>query len=148
MPRIDFNMPTASAKVHHFELAAANRALVLVKRVVADVISNYRLLVDLQEQVEAAGYDEESLQNQAQHNQLVAVAKKLQSFARELDEIGVELKDWSAGVVDFPSMLDGREIYLTWRSGEDRVEYWHEVSEDPSIRHNVADLAAEPARNA
>ncbi len=32
------------------------------------------------------------------------------------------------GLLDFPTTLDGRWVYLCWRRGEARVEYWHEIS--------------------
>lgn len=37
----------------------------------------------------------------------------------------VELKDISTGLVDFPTMIEGREAYLCWRLGEPEVAYWH-----------------------
>ena len=40
---------------------------------------------------------------------------------------GVELKDYFAGLVDFPSRREGRVVYLCWRFGEPAVAYWHEL---------------------
>jgi hypothetical protein len=46
----------------------------------------------------------------------------------ELHEIGVELKDYSRGLIDFPSMREGRVVLLCWQLGEDeRIEWWHEL---------------------
>ena len=45
----------------------------------------------------------------------------------ELQEAGVVLRDLDRGLVDFPAVRDGREIYLCWELGEDRVEFWHEL---------------------
>lgn len=41
-------------------------------------------------------------------------------------EIGCELKDLDLGLVDFPALRDGRLVYLCWKRGEARIEYWHE----------------------
>lgn len=41
--------------------------------------------------------------------------------------MGVEVKDLDQGLVDFPSIREGREIYLCWRLGEQSVEHWHDV---------------------
>ena len=41
-------------------------------------------------------------------------------------EMGGEVKDLSRGLVDFPSLYQGKEVLLCWRPGEDRVYYWHE----------------------
>ena len=36
------------------------------------------------------------------------------------------LRDLDRGLVDFPSLRDGREIYLCWEEGEDEIGFWHE----------------------
>jgi hypothetical protein len=45
-----------------------------------------------------------------------------------LEEAGIVLRDIDRGLVDFPALLDGREIYLCWELGEDEIEFWHELS--------------------
>lgn len=46
----------------------------------------------------------------------------------ELHELGVQLKDYSLGLIDFPSMKDGRIVLLCWQLGEDeKIEWWHEL---------------------
>jgi len=44
----------------------------------------------------------------------------------ELRELEVVLRDLDRGLLDFPSLRDGREIYLCWQEGEDAIGYWHE----------------------
>jgi hypothetical protein len=44
---------------------------------------------------------------------------------RELDELGVVVKDLDLGLLDFPGLRDGEEVELCWQVGEDAVEYWH-----------------------
>lgn len=46
----------------------------------------------------------------------------------KIHELGVELKDPSIGLIDFPSMRDGRVVYLCWRLGEPAIDYWHETT--------------------
>jgi hypothetical protein len=46
----------------------------------------------------------------------------------EIDNLGVQLKDYSRGLIDFPSWRDGRVVLLCWQLGEnDQIEWWHEV---------------------
>lgn len=46
----------------------------------------------------------------------------------ELDALGVQLKDFDRGLVDFPSMREGRVVLLCWQMGEgDELEWWHDV---------------------
>jgi hypothetical protein len=44
----------------------------------------------------------------------------------ELRELEVVLRDLDRGLLDFPSLRDGREIYLCWQEGEDAIGFWHE----------------------
>lgn len=53
--------------------------------------------------------------------------EKLDALVHRLQSAGVLLKDINTGLVDFPSLREGREIYLCWRFGEETVRFWHEV---------------------
>lgn len=53
--------------------------------------------------------------------------QEIQSRIEQLARIGVEVKGIDEGLVDFPSMRDGRIVYLCWRVGEPDILYWHEV---------------------
>jgi hypothetical protein len=57
-----------------------------------------------------------------------AVSRRATELARALEEIqalGVVVKDLDTGLVDFPSVRDGRDVLLCWRLGEDEVAFWH-----------------------
>ena len=43
----------------------------------------------------------------------------------DLQRFGCELKDPDTGLIDFLSLRDGKEVYLCWRLGEDRIRFWH-----------------------
>jgi hypothetical protein len=46
----------------------------------------------------------------------------------QLEALGVQLKDYERGLVDFPAMRDGRVVLLCWQMGEgESVEWWHDV---------------------
>ena len=46
----------------------------------------------------------------------------------ELHGDGIQLKDYSRGLIDFPCMRDGRVVLLCWQLGEpEHVEWWHEI---------------------
>jgi hypothetical protein len=48
--------------------------------------------------------------------------------AGELESLGVQLKDYSQGLIDFPSMRDGRVVLLCWKADEgDQLEWWHDL---------------------
>ncbi len=45
-----------------------------------------------------------------------------------IQEMGVIVKDLELGLCDFPYLLDGRIVYLCWKLGEDKIEWWHEIT--------------------
>jgi hypothetical protein len=52
----------------------------------------------------------------------------LATLRREVESLtaqGIVLRDAEAGLLDFPSRREGREVFLCWRLGEDRVGFWH-----------------------
>jgi hypothetical protein len=55
-----------------------------------------------------------------------------------LEESGVVLRDVDRGLVDFPALIDGREVYLCWELGEDEVAHWHDISSGYGGRRPLA----------
>jgi len=51
----------------------------------------------------------------------------IQQSMQRLTELGVEVKGIEDGLVDFPSLREGRLVYLCWRVGEPDILYWHEL---------------------
>jgi hypothetical protein len=55
-----------------------------------------------------------------------AAVLSLLAAAEQLEAMDIVLRDADRGLVDFPSIREGEEIYLCWEAGEPRVAYWHE----------------------
>ena len=56
------------------------------------------------------------------------ILHELTSQMTELEGLGVQLKDFERGLVDFPSLREGRVVLLCWQMGEgDELEWWHDV---------------------
>jgi hypothetical protein len=45
----------------------------------------------------------------------------------QIDRWGVIVRDLDTGICDFPALREGRVVYLCWRVGEERIEWWHET---------------------
>ena len=110
-----------------FTVESANRALVLVRRIVQDIVTRYAELMALRTRREEleneVGADRRLADLQDTHQSLI---ESLNALSEELTDIGVELKDWS-GLVDFPALHEGRRVLLCWRLGEPTVAHWHEL---------------------
>src|SRR5947209_3583592 len=56
------------------------------------------------------------------------ILMELTTFMSEIESLGVQLKDFTRGLVDFPSLRDGRVVLLCWQLyASDSVEWWHDV---------------------
>jgi len=107
-----------------FTLEQANKALPLVRRVVGDIVEARERATQLQAELEAStGKLHESVQAQ-----LDGTIDRLHVYLDELTEIGCELKDFQIGLVDFIGRHQGREIYLCWKLGEEKIGYFHELN--------------------
>jgi hypothetical protein len=51
---------------------------------------------------------------------------ELRDAMAELREGEIVLRDLQRGLIDFPSMREGEEIYLCWEEGEPEIAFWHE----------------------
>jgi hypothetical protein len=54
----------------------------------------------------------------------LAGIQKILAFLRELD---IQLKDLERGLVDFPAIIGGKEVFLCWEKDEDDIEFWHDL---------------------
>ena len=73
------------------------------------------------------------------------LAGELQEAVEKVLETGCLVKDLEMGLVDFPSLRGGQEIYLCWKLGEERIQYWHGLTEGYAGRKPLDDsLPKEP----
>ena len=57
------------------------------------------------------------------------LAAKLRAAIEQVQEVGCVLKDLDIGLIDFPTLFRGEEVYLCWKLGEPKIEFWHPVTE-------------------
>lgn len=63
----------------------------------------------------------------AQGTQYLGAALQLNKIMSELESKGCVIKGIKEGLVDFPALRDGREVYLCWRAPEREIQFWHEI---------------------
>jgi hypothetical protein len=56
-------------------------------------------------------------------------AERLRSAVEQLQDLGCLVKDLDTGLVDFPTLFRGQEVYLCWKLGEPSIAYWHSVEQ-------------------
>ena len=115
-----------------FTAAEAQRTLPLVRRIVADLMSEYprwRTAVGRFELLSAGARADqgETAEQAAARNEVTGAASRINEYLKELDAIGCVFKGFDAGLVDFYSLRDDRPVFLCWKLGEARIEHWHEL---------------------
>jgi len=58
-----------------------------------------------------------------------------------IDALGLTLRDIEHGLVDFPALVSGRQVWLCWQRGEKAIGYWHGLETGFSGRRPLAELA-------
>ena len=68
-------------------------------------------------------------QSQETQPQFVKLVRELERLVGEVQARGVILRDLDTGLIDFPSIRHGEEIFLCYRLGEETIEFWHGLEE-------------------
>jgi hypothetical protein len=68
------------------------------------------------------------------------VIDRMQAGVVRIDELGITLREIETGLIDFPAIASGRQIWLCWRLGEGDVAWWHELSDGFSGRQELSEL--------
>jgi hypothetical protein len=114
-----------------FTLQEANTLLLEVAPKLREIRGYYSSVARYREAAQAAAVSAEMGGGGMEGgSQYVNVLYELGKLTTELHELGVQLKDYTRGLIDFPSMRDGRIVLLCWQLGEgDSIEWWHEVED-------------------
>ena len=70
-------------------------------------------------------------------NTLARTLADCKSVLNEFRSREIQIKDFSRGLLDFPSLRDGREIFLCWEKDEDDIEFWHDLESGYAGREKI-----------
>lgn len=76
----------------------------------------------------------------SRRGRLGRVTGELQEKIGEILSLGAVPKDLGLGLVDFPALMDEREVNLCWRAGEERIQFWHGLDEGYANRKPIPGL--------
>jgi hypothetical protein len=74
------------------------------------------------------------------------IVDQMQADVAWLDERSIVLRDISTGLLDFPALVGGRQVWLCWRLGEETIGFWHGHDDGFAGRRPLANLPDEAAR--
>lgn len=116
-----------SSSPRYFTLEQANAVIKAIRPILMEIQEIRQVILARQPQIwpvvaKAAG------NGGSKDASLAAVEfQRLDHLVREIYATGAILKDINSGLVDFLALHQGREVYLCWKSGEDQIEFWHEI---------------------
>jgi hypothetical protein len=118
----------------YFTLEEANAAVEAIRPVMREMLEIRQKIIDLQPEVwpvieKAIGNGGNQAASQATRE-----FERINLLAHEIQAVGGVIKDLDTGLVDFPALRNGREVYLCWKYGEQKIEFWHEIDSGFSDR--------------
>ena len=112
-----------------FTVEEANALLPSVKEILQKILRSRKRLAPFREEAQQAAQQAEQGGGGMVRGSLYAqVVTEFSLAMSEIESLGVQLKDFDRGLVDFPSLRDGRVVLLCWQLGEgDQLEWWHDM---------------------
>jgi hypothetical protein len=110
-----------------FTLEQANQLLQTLRPLVDQLIATRDQIVTIRPELDSGV--QKALGNGASKatGDLLKLFRKIERLIIEVQSFGVLLKDVDQGLLDFPSELEGRVVFLCWKHGESSVSYWHDL---------------------
>ncbi|MBX3288173.1 MAG: DUF2203 domain-containing protein [Acidobacteria bacterium] len=111
-----------------FTVDEANKLLPRIRMKLEMIRRLYEKVGSLRDSARAAASASDFGGGMAGGTGYVKALYEIGKLTTEISDDGVHLKDYARGLIDFPSMRDGRVVLLCWQLGEpDRIEWWHET---------------------
>ncbi len=135
----------------YFQLAEANAQVSRLNLIFSLIMQLRGQLKDLYQKLEAGGCAPTNEKSEASrvppelqrdYQVFFGLADSLREQLEAVTATGCVIKDLDIGLVDWPALHGGREIWLCWRYGEPEVAYWHEIDGGFAGRRPVAELLA------
>jgi hypothetical protein len=70
-------------------------------------------------------------------NRWIRTLAEMQGLLGEFQQREIQVKDVDRGLIDFPAIIGGREVFLCWELGEERVEFWHDLDSGYGGRERI-----------
>jgi len=128
-----------------FSLREAEKLRTQIEPILIETIESRRKLAELDAQLEAiqeriqrsgglqVSY-EETANVRVERNRL---EEAVRSALERIHSTGCIVKDLEVGLLDFPARINGEEVYLCWKLGEDRIGFYHRQDEGFSGRKPI-----------
>jgi hypothetical protein len=130
-----------------FDIDAANEALTEVAPLLATLADQRAELIRLRDRTLAAQtapgggpLDIDVEEAQRMRLRMQGIVDQMAAAVAQIDRLGITLRDIERGLIDFPALTAGRQVWLCWQLGEDSVEFWHELETGFGSRRPLIEL--------
>jgi hypothetical protein len=121
----------------YFTLDEARQQLPVADRAIREAIHARAMYQEAEQKLDAltqrifisGGMTVDRAAFEALKNAKQSGAERLHAAMEELEGVGCLIKDLHIGLIDFPTLYQGEEVYLCWQLGEDDIRFWHGVQE-------------------
>ncbi len=131
-----------------FDIDAANGALTEVAPLLATLSDQRAELMRLRDRTLAAhaaatsgggpGMDE--AEAQVIRLRMQGIVDQMAAAVARIDALGITLRDIERGLIDFPALVAGRQVWLCWQLGETDIAFWHELDSGFGSRRPLIEL--------
>ena len=129
---------TIVAVTTFYDIDAANARLPVVRELLSQLRDERAELIRLRDQTADPATDDD--ERRRLQLRMQGIIDQMQAAVVRIDGWGITLRDIESGLIDFPALVNGRQVCLCWRLGEDEVGWWHELAAGFAGRRVLADL--------
>jgi hypothetical protein len=122
-----------------FTLSEARSLLPRVRTLMKRIISERELLQSFRSDIERARKKADLGGGSVFGATYLTHITRFGRAVREVESLGVQIKDYDTGLIDFPCEYEGRIVLLCWKIGEEEIRYWHEIEAGFAGRQLVTD---------
>ena len=105
----------------------ANEALVVVRPMMAELMRIGEKIRAHQPEIWSVVQKAAGNGGNPELSKLLPDFDRLDVLLHRIQDMGIEVKDLTIGLMDFFTLYDGREVYLCWKYGEASIQFWHEI---------------------
>ncbi len=98
-----------------------------MREATAELLDARAKLNDLMDAIRSNGGHTREEEVRDLHSRVEKSTEALRLPLEEFEKRGIIIRDLQRGLIDFPAVRDGREVYLCWVYGEERIEFWHDL---------------------
>ena len=131
-----------------FDVDAANEALTEVAPLLATLSDQRAELIRLRDRTLAAhtaattgsGPELDEAEAQRIRLRMQGIVDQMAAAVARIDAVGITLRDIERGLIDFPALAAGRQVWLCWELGETDVAFWHDLDTGYGSRRPLIEL--------